>query len=394
MDNLHFTQASQLLAATTARAREATAMLETLVNLDTAAAAVPALTHASRWVGAQLEAVGFGVERRDSAEYGPTLIGRLTGRGRHRVLLLAHYDTVFEAGETVRRPFRAEGARAYGPGVADMKGGVVTLWEALRTLRAMGWDDFKTMTVVHNADEEVGSLSSRGIIETEARRADLCLVHEPGRPDGSVVTARKGVARFVLRVRGKAAHAGTHPRDGASAVVALARKIVEIHGLNDFDRGLTFNSIVTHGGTRSNIVPEQATAEIDMRLPTAALGDEAIARLRAIVTKEHLPGTSAVLEGGVNRPPMEATPGTQALLAIAAEVASTLGLPLKATSTGGGSDGNFVTPLGVPVLDGLGAVGGAYHSSDEWLDLNSIPQRASLTALLVWEACRRGEFLR
>ncbi|MGH7186137.1 MAG: M20/M25/M40 family metallo-hydrolase, partial [Pseudomonadota bacterium] len=193
---------------------------------------------------------------------------------------------------------------------------------------------------------------------------------------------------------GKAAHAGTHPRDGASAMVALAHKIVAIHGLNDFDRGLTFNSIVTHGGTRSNIIPEHATAEIDIRLPTAALGDEAIARLQAIVGKGHLSGTSAVLEGGVNRPPMETTPGTQALLAIASEVASTLRLPLKATSTGGGSDGNFVTPLGVPVLDGLGAVGGAYHSSDEWLDLSSIPQRAALTALLVWEACRRGEFVR
>ena len=381
-------------AVTTDRLRQATSLLERLVNFDTGTHSLDTLTEASRWLEGNLRELGLNVERHEAAGAGPTLVGRMSGRGRARVLFLAHYDTVFEPGEPQRRPFRSEGGRAYGPGVADMKGGVITLWEALRALRSMGWDDFKTITVVHNADEEVGSPTSRAIIEAEARRADLCLVHEPGRPDGSVVTARKGVARFVLRVRGKAAHAGTHPRDGASAMVALAHKIVAIHGLNDLDRGLTFNSIVTHGGTRSNIIPEQATAEIDMRLPTAALGDEAIARLRAIAGQEHLPGTSAVLEGGVNRPPMESTPGTHSLLAIASQAASTLGLPLKATSTGGGSDGNFVTPLGVPVLDGLGAVGGAYHSSDEWLDLSSIPQRAALTALLVWEACRRGEFVR
>lgn len=386
--------APRALSVARERLRQATGLLEHLVNLDTGTRSLDTLPEAGRWLEGNLREIGLNVERHESAGLGPTLVGRADGRGRTRLLFLAHYDTVFEPGEPRRRPFRSDGRRAYGPGVADMKGGVITLWEALRTLRTMGWDDFKTVTVVHNADEEVGSLSSRAIIEAEARRADLCLVHEPGRPDGSVVTARKGVGRFVLRVRGKAAHAGTHPRDGASAMVALAHKIVAIHALNDFERGLTFNSIVTQGGTRSNIVPEEATAEIDMRLPTAALGDEAIARLRAIAGQEHLPGTVAVLDGGVNRPPMEATPGTPTLLAIAAEVAATLGLPLKATSTGGGSDGNFVTPLGVPVLDGLGAVGGAYHSSDEWLELESIPQRAALTALLVWEACRRGDFVR
>lgn len=388
------TLAPRALAATSGRLLAATSLLEQLVNFDTGTRSLDTLGDASRWLEGNLRDLGLTVERHESTRAGPTVVGRMNGRGRARVLCLAHYDTVFEPGEPSRRPFRQDGGRAYGPGVADMKGGVVTLWEAVRALRGLGWDDFKTLTIVHNADEEVGSLSSRAIIETEAKRADLCFVHEPGRPDGSIVTGRKGVARFVLRVRGKAAHAGTHPRDGASAMVALAHKVVAIHGLNDFDRGLTFNSVVLHGGTRSNIVPEEAVAEIDLRLPTAALGDEAIARLRAIAAQEHLPGTSAVLEGGVNRPPMEATPGTQALLAIASEAAATLGLPLKAISTGGGSDGNFVTPLGVPVLDGLGAVGGAYHSSDEWLDLESIPNRAALTALLVWEACRRAEFAR
>ncbi len=386
--------APRVSAAAAARLREATALLERLVNFDTSTHSLPGLAEASRWLEGNLRESGFTVERHESAGAGPTLVGRMSGLGRHRLLLLGHYDTVFEPGEPQRRPFRVDGGRAYGPGVADMKGGVITLWEALRALRSIGWDDFKTLTVVHNADEEVGSASSREIIEAEARKADLCFVHEPGRPDGSIVTARKGVARFGLTVHGKSSHAGTAPRDGASAMVALAHKIVAIHGLNDFDRGVTFNSIVSHGGTRSNVVPDLATAEIDMRLPTAALGEEAIARLKAIVAQEHVPGTRGVLEGGVNRPPMETRPGTQALLAIATEAAKTLGLPLKATSTGGGSDGNFAAALGTPVLDGLGAVGGAYHSPDEWLDLASISQRAALTALLVWEACRRDEFLR
>lgn len=394
MPDTMIAMAPRLLAGTTGRLREATALLERLVNVDTGTHSLPGLGEASRWVEAHLGELGLSVERHESAGAGPTLVGRMGGRGRARLLFLAHYDTVFEPGEPQRRPFRSDGGRAFGPGVADMKGGVITLWEALRALRSIGWDEFKTLTVVHNADEEVGSLSSRAIIESESTKADLCFVHEPGRPDGSVVTARKGVARFVLTVHGKSSHAGTAPRDGASAMVALAHKIVAIHALNDFDRGVTFNSIVTNGGTRSNVVPDLVKAEIDMRLPTAALGDEAIARLKSIVAQEHVPGTRGVLEGGVNRPPMEAQPGTQALLAIASDAAKTLGLPLKATSTGGGSDGNFAAALGIPVLDGLGAVGGAYHSPDEWLDLNSIPQRAALTALLVWEACRRSEFLR
>jgi glutamate carboxypeptidase len=393
MDNLQSTQASQLLAAMSARARDATAALETFVNLDTASGAVPALTQGSRWVGAQLEALGFVVERRESAEYGPTLIGRLAGRGRHRVLLLAHYDTVFEPGEVARRPFRAEGGRAYGPGVADMKGGGVVLWEALRALRASGWDRFRSLTVVHNPDEEIGSPSSRQLIESEARSADFCLVHEPGRPKGEVVTARKGFARFTMTVRGKAAHAGSAPQDGASAVVALARKIIALHALNDYTGGLTVNTIVTRGGTKANVVPDEAVAEIDVRLPTMAGAQEAIGRIEAIARAEDVPGTRAALDGGLNRPPFE-TRSSARLLALAREAATALGFSLPEISSGGVSDGNFVAALGVPVLDGLGACGAGYHSADEFLLLDTIPQRAALTALLLQSACEQEDLLR
>ena len=215
MADSHAAAAKQMLAATTSRAREATTLLETLVNLDTASRVPAGLLAASPWLETQMKEVGFKIERHESAEFGPTLIGRLTGRGDHRVLVLAHYDTVFEAGEVKRRPYRRDGGRAYGPGVADMKGGVVVIWEALRALRAAGWDQFKTLTLIHNPDEEIGSPSSRALIEREGRAADFCLVHEPGRPKGEVVVARKGFARFTLVVHGKAAHAGSAPQDGA-----------------------------------------------------------------------------------------------------------------------------------------------------------------------------------
>jgi glutamate carboxypeptidase len=386
--------APSVLAATTARLPDAVALLETLVNMDTSSRAVPALGEASRWIESQLRGFGFDVERHEPPSSGPVLVGRASGGGRHRVLLLAHYDTVFEPGEPSRRPFRVDGTRAYGPGVADMKGGIITLWEALRVLRRAGWDDYRTLTVIHNPDEEIGSRASQPFIESEGRSADLCLVLEPGRPDGSIVTARKGIAHFTLTVKGKAAHAGVAPQDGASAVLALARKIVAMHTLNDYAGGLTINAIVTRGGTRANIVPDEAVAEIDMRTPTMAAGHEAVAKLEAIAGAGDVPGTHAFLTGGIDRPPFEPGSGGGMLIALARGQAQALGFTLRDTVTGGGSDGNFIAAMGVPVLDGLGAVGGGFHSPDEYLEVETIPQRAALAALVIVEACRRRELLR
>jgi glutamate carboxypeptidase len=387
MSNSHASAAKHMLAATTSRAREATALLETLVGLDTASRVPDNLRAASPWIEARMRELGFAVERRDSAEFGPTLVGRLTGRGTHRVLLLAHYDTVFEAGEATRRPYRSDGQRAYGPGVADMKGGVVVVWEALRALRAAGWDDFKTVTLIHNPDEEIGSPSSRALIEQEGRAADLCLVHEPGRARGEVVVARKGFARFTLTVHGKAAHAGSAPQDGASAVVALSRKIVALHGLNDYTGGLTVNSIVTSGGSKANIAPDRAVAEIDVRIPTMAAGEQGMGQIAAIAGANDLAGTRGELSGGIDRPPFEQTERSARLLTLARDAASALGIPLPEVTSGGVSDGNFVAALGVPVLDGLGACGAGYHSPDEFLLLETIPQRAALSAMLLQRAC-------
>jgi glutamate carboxypeptidase len=387
-------QAVSLTSFLSGRLGDALALLEAFVNLDTSSRAVPALAEAGRWIEPHLAGLGFDVERHDSAAHGPVLIGRASGGGRHRVLLLGHYDTVFEPGEPGRRPFRADGQRAYGPGVADMKGGLVTMWEALRALRHLGWADYRTLTIIHNGDEEIGSDAARPFIEAEARSADFCLVFEPGRPDGSIVTARKGVGRFTLTVRGKAAHAGVAPQDGASAVVALAHKILALHALNDYASGLTVNTIVTGGGTRANVVPDEAVARIDLRFPTEASGTAAVARMRAVARADDLPGTTGDLSGEVDRPPMEPGPNADVLLGIAREAATALGFALRNTKTGGGSDGNLVAPFGIPVLDGLGAVGGGFHSAGEYLEIDTLTQRAALAALVLMGACRQDALRR
>jgi len=380
----------------TARCRigEATKLLEILVNLDTCSRETVALDRASRWIEDQLRALDFDVERAVSDSLGPTLIGRKSGRGKHRILLLGHYDTVFEPGEPARRPFKIKGGRGYGPGVADMKGGVITLWEAVRCLKDVGWDNAKSITVIHNGDEEITSLASRQWIEAAARVSDICLVFEPGRPDGSIVVGRKGVGRFILTVRGRTAHAGVSPQDGASAVVSLAHKILALDSLNDLSRGVTVNTVVLRGGTRSNIIPDEAVAEIDVRIPTMAMADVVLSALEGIASEEHVQGTRAALSGGIHRPPFEPAPKGPALVALAREAASALGVCFNTTTTGGGSDGNFVSALGVPVLDGMGAIGAGYHTPEEFIELSTLPERAALAALVIYSACQRDEFLR
>jgi glutamate carboxypeptidase len=384
----------RFLAEASNRLADATKLLEHLVNLDTCSRAPTVLATASEWIADQLRELGFDVEQHTAASYGPTVVGRKSGGGRHRILLLGHYDTVFEPGEPARRPFRLEGARAFGPGVADMKAGVVVAWEALRVLNLFGWDNFKSITIIHNGDEEITSASSRSLIEGAARGSDVCIVFEPGRPDGSIISERKGVGRFTLTIHGKAAHAGAAPHEGASAVVSLAHKILALNALNDPDRGLTVNSVVLEGGTRSNIVPDRAVAEVDIRIPALINGDAIVAMIEKIVHEEHVPGTRAVLLGGIHRPPFAASPAGPALVALAREAAAVLGLRFGTLSSGGGSDGNFASALGVPVLDGMGAIGRGYHTTDESIEVATVPERAALAALTMWKACQREVFLR
>jgi glutamate carboxypeptidase len=295
------------------------------------------------------------------------------------LLLLGHVDTVWEVGTLEQMPFRIEAGRAYGPGAYDMKAGLVVLVEAVR---AAG-DRRRALRVFLTADEEVGSLTGRALIEEAAEGVAGALVLEPPTQRGNLKTARKGLGRFRLAVRGRAAHAGTHPDEGASAVEELAHQILTLKGLGDPRHGLTVNVGVVRGGVRENVVADHAEAWIDVRVTHAADVPRVEASLAAL--QPVVDGTTLELEGGFTRPPLERSPGAARLFEQAREHGKALGLDLHESSSGGGSDGNLVGALGVPVLDGLGAEGGGAHARDEHVLLDSVPVRARLLSQLLIE---------
>jgi glutamate carboxypeptidase len=300
-------------------------------------------------------------------------------------LLLGHMDTVWPLGETQRRPFRVAGEKATGPGVFDMKGGLVVGLYAVAALRDLGLHPAHRLVFLLNSDEEVGSPTSRPFIEEEARRSDAVLVLEPSRA-GALVVWRKGVGRFELEIQGLASHSGAAHEQGVSAVEELAHQILRLEAMTDYDRGTTVNVGVVEGGSKVNVRPASAWAAVDLRVTTSAEGrrmTEALLGLKVIN-----PRASLVISGGLNRPPWESSPQGQALFERARRVGQTLGLDLRASGTGGGSDGNFTAVLGVPTLDGLGVIGDHAHALTEWVELDSLPRRAALLAELLLDLGR------
>ena len=301
--------------------------------------------------------------------------------GQRPILMLGHFDTVWPVGTLDTMPFRIDGPLAYGPGILDMKAGLVLGISALAALQ-----DSKQLLVpvvfLFTSDEELGSPSSRPLIEAEAARARAALVLEPS-AGGALKTARKGVGIFRVSVEGLAAHAGSNPELGVSAIDELARLILYLHGLTDPTTGTTVNVGVVKGGTRPNVTAAAATAEVDLRVTSIAEAQ----RLEEIILglKTHDPRARVVVTGGMNRPPMERTAGVAALFEMAKGIAGQLGFDLEEASVGGGSDANFVTPLGVAVVDGLGAVGDGAHATNEHVEVDSLPVRAALIAGLIRE---------
>lgn len=298
-----------------------------------------------------------------------------------RVLLLGHFDTVWDIGTLERMPLVERDGRLHGPGVFDMKGGLAIALQAIRALEATGWPDGLQVVCLWTSDEETGSETSRALIETEALASKAVLVFEPALTNGEVKTARKGVGQFDITVTGVSSHSGIDPGAGASAIHAIAKIIGDLDRLNDLARGISVNVGVVKGGTRSNVVAEQARAEVDVRVVRAEDAPRLEAALRGLTVSD--PRIKVSVKGAIDRPPFERTDAVARLYGVARDAARELGLDLGEGATGGASDGNFTGALGVPTLDGLGAVGGGAHAIDEHVRLNLLPGRAALTAGLI-----------
>jgi glutamate carboxypeptidase len=305
-----------------------------------------------------------------------------TGAKGKPILLLGHLDTVWDLGTLDSMPFRTQDGRLFGPGVYDMKAGVVMAVTALRVLIENGWLH-QPVTMLLVSDEEVGSPFSRPVTEKVALTSSAVYVLEPAQgPQGAYKTARKGVGEYRLTVKGVASHSGVDFSAGHSAVLELARQIERIAGLTDVDRGLTLNPGVIGGGTRSNVVAGEAWVDIDVRIQKMADGARIEKKLRGL--KPFDKACSLHWSGGINRPPMERTAGTVALFRRAKGIAAKLGVDLEEAATGGGSDGNFTSALGLPTLDGMGAVGHGAHASNESILIDAlVPRTALLAAMLL-----------
>jgi glutamate carboxypeptidase len=383
--------------AAAARFDDYVAELRSLVDVDCGTYLPDGVNQVADHLASRFASTGWSVERRPHTpaagepQLGDALIATLegphgSGGGGRRVLLVGHMDTVFPAGTAAERPFRIEGSRALGPGVSDMKGGLLEGLYAVTCLQDVEFGDFGSITYVCNPDEEIGSPFSGAIIRERASNADACFVLEAGRENGDVVSARKGVADVRITVHGRAAHAGVEPERGRSAALQAAHTTIALHALNGRWPGVTVNVGVIQGGTRPNVITERCELHVDVRSPHAATFDEALAEVERVARDTVVPDVTVEVGRVAGFPPMEKTPGTARLADLAADLASRIGFVVRDAATGGASDANPVAGMGIPVLDGLGPIGGSDHAPGEWLDLDSVVPRTALLAGLIASA--------
>lgn len=352
------------------------------VELETPTTDGAAVSRLTGLAEAELTAAGAAVRRTPGHDgYGDTLFAETPGHAGKPVLMLAHLDTVWASGTLERMPFRIEGERAYGPGIYDMKAGSFLATHVLSEILRQHVPTRHPIALLLTPDEEVGSPTSRALIEDAAREAAAVLVLEPAGANGACVTARKGVGRFVLEVAGRAAHAGSAYTEGASAVFELAEQLRALRGLVDLDAGVTLNAAPIWGGTRPNVIADRAGCEIDLRVPDVATGARLEREILGLTPRTA--GCKVVVGGGMNRPPFAETEAIAALYAKAKSIATELGMRLPKQHRGGGSDGNFTAALAIPTLDGLGCPGGGAHANDEHIDWPALAPRARLLAGLL-----------
>lgn len=354
--------------------------IDALVSVESPTTDKAAVDRCGAELARRLEAAGGRITRLTRPDRGDHLLAEF-GCGASQILLLGHFDTVWPVGQLERMPLRRSDGRLYGPGVFDMKAGIAIALLATRALLETATPLSHRIVMLWTTDEEVGSASSRAAIEDEARRSDAVLVLEPSLPGGGVKTARKGCGSYRVQIRGIAAHAGIEPQKGASAVQELAHQTLRINALQDLARGVSVNVVQTSGGVRSNVIPDEAHAVVDVRVPTLAAAAEIAEAFRGLRPVDER--TTITVDGGFDRPPLERSDLVARLYKQARDVARELGQDLAEGGTGGGSDGNFTAALGIPTLDGLGAVGDGAHALHEHVEMASLTDRAALVAGLI-----------
>jgi len=379
-------QPAELLAQAKA---EQPAYLETvrqLVAVDTGTGQQAGLSKVSQMLVERLKALGAEVSSRPATpSAGDNIVGTLKGQGSKDFLLMVHYDTVFAEGSAAERPFRTDDSRAYGPGVADAKGGVAMILHALELLRDQQFDDYGTITVLFNPDEEMGSKGSKSIIAELARQHDYVFSYEPPDRD-AVTTATNGINAVMLEVRGKSSHAGSAPEDGRNAVMELAHQLTQLRDLGDADKGTTVNWTLIDGGEKRNIIPDQATAEADMRYSDLSETERVLADGRRIIENRLIDDTRVELRIDKGRPPLADNPGSRRLAETAQRLYGEIDQDIEPIAMRFGTDAGYayVPDSDKPaVLETMGVVGAGLHSEDEYLELASIAPRLYLTTAMI-----------
>ena len=374
--------AGALLRHLEGRTSEMVSALRQLAEHESPSHNKPAVDRLGEHLARELSARGGKVTRHRTEKFGDHVQADFPGDPNEPVVLLGHFDTVWDVGTLVKMPVKEEDGRLHGPGVFDMKAGIVQILFALDALRQVRGRLPRPVSVLLVSDEEVGSDSSRPVTEALAKQCAAVLIPEPsGGKDGALKTARKGVGDYKLTVTGVPSHAGLDFEKGQSAILELARQILAVEKFTDLKRGLTVNPGVIHGGTRTNVVAAEASVEVDVRIARAKDAVYVEKKFRAL--KPFNKKCKLQVTGGINRPPMERTEGVAALFGAAQAIGRELGLQLREIAVGGGSDGNFTAGLGIPTLDGLGGVGDGAHAAHEHVVISELPRRAALLALLI-----------
>ncbi|MGE7977623.1 M20 family metallopeptidase [Psychrobacillus sp. NPDC093200] len=355
-------------------------LIEKLVNIDSGSTNKVGVDKIGKILIEEYKQMDFTIEVKENKEFGNNILIMHKEAMKPEILLIAHMDTVFPIGTAAERPFTIKNGLAFGPGVADMKASQVTLLYAMKYLYEKKDAAMKNVIIILNSDEEIGSPTSRELIEEISKNVKYALVMEPARKDGSIVSSRRGGGRYTLHVHGRSAHSGVAPEEGRSAIEELAYKTIKLNHLTDHEQGISVSVGIVEGGDAVNMIPDSATGYVDVRVESDEQSLEIAKKIESICSVPDVPGTTIDLEGGITRPPMEPDEKNQKLLEIVKEVGNSFGLIVTDSHTGGGSDASFPSHLGVATIDGVGPIGGKLHNEGEYLEIDSLTERCFLLA--------------